>query len=101
MEVGFKPKKPHRGEITMSITGLMQPMFLPWLHRNNGANLRVNPVPKGIFDCNDRPCVHAKNRRTVIVPLVGNGSVRISCAWFSDELISHRCSASRAQRART
>jgi hypothetical protein len=37
MEVGFKPKTPQRGEIVMSITALMQPMFLPWLHRSNGA----------------------------------------------------------------
>jgi hypothetical protein len=37
MEVGFKPQTPQRGEISMSITALMQPMFLPWLHRSNGV----------------------------------------------------------------
>jgi len=83
MEVGFKPKIPHRGEITMSITALMQPMFLSWLHRSNGAMSEWNPVSKGIFGAVHRDGdsgTHAKNRRTGIAALVGNRSIRISCA---------------------
>jgi len=98
MEVGFKPKNPHHGEITMSITALMQPVFLSWLHRSNGAMTEWNPVSKGIFGavcCGGRPRMHAKNRRTGIATLAGDGAFRISCAWFSDDLISHRCSGSR------
>jgi hypothetical protein len=83
MEVGFKPKKPHRDEITMSITALMQPVFLLWLHRSNGAMTEWNPVSKGIFGAvhrNGGSGTHAKNRRTGIATLAGDGAFRISCA---------------------
>jgi hypothetical protein len=59
MEVGFKPKTAHRGEITMSITVLMQPMFLSWLHRSNGVVKQGTLFRKGfsaLRTATARPC---------------------------------------------
>jgi hypothetical protein len=48
MEVGFKPETPQRAETTMSITALMQPMFLHWLHRSTGPTAQENPLAEKI-----------------------------------------------------
>jgi hypothetical protein len=72
MEPGFKPQTPQRGEISMSITALMQPMFLPWLHRSNGPGEQETMFRKGFSTpLNGRPRMHAKNSRTGIGTLGG------------------------------
>jgi hypothetical protein len=48
MEIGFKPETPQRAETTMSITALMQPMFLHWLHRSTDPTGQENPVAEEI-----------------------------------------------------
>jgi hypothetical protein len=70
--MGFVSRTPIAAEITMSIAGLMQPMFLRWLHRSNGP-MNKNPVPKGIFSLLIALPAFAYMRKTVARVSSGHG----------------------------
>jgi hypothetical protein len=75
MEVGFKPETPQRAETTMSITALMQPMFLHWLHRSTGPTAQENPVAEKISaPPTDSRGAFRYMRKTVALP---------SCPWWA------------------